>query len=85
MSESLVLSEILGPFAECLDSESAQRVIEFGFSPGVQNRVAALAEKANEGLLSDDERQEYEAIINANDFISILKVKARGIIASQPH
>jgi len=36
-----------------------------------------LAERANEGLLSDDERAEYEAFINAADFISILKLKAR--------
>jgi hypothetical protein len=32
---------------------------------------------ANEGLLSDDERAEYEALINAEDFVAILKLKAR--------
>ena len=32
---------------------------------------------ANEGLLTDDERAEYEALINAANFISILKLKAR--------
>jgi hypothetical protein len=36
-----------------------------------------LAERANHGTLSDDERLEYEALINAADFISILKLKAR--------
>jgi hypothetical protein len=43
----------------------------------VQERVDALAERANEGILSDMERSEYEALINAVDFISILKLKAR--------
>jgi len=28
-------------------------------------------------LLTDDERAEYEALINVADFISILKLKAR--------
>jgi hypothetical protein len=43
----------------------------------VQARVDFLAERANEGALSDEERTEYEAFINAADFISILKLKAR--------
>jgi hypothetical protein len=36
-----------------------------------------LGELANEGNLSVDERAEYEALINAADFISILKLKAK--------
>jgi len=37
----------------------------------------ALAERANEGTLSESECSEYEALINAADFISIPKLKAR--------
>ena len=47
------------------------------FSASVQERVDTLADRANEGLLSDDERAEYEALINAEDFVAILKLKAR--------
>jgi uncharacterized protein YnzC (UPF0291/DUF896 family) len=43
----------------------------------VQQRIDALAERANEGVLTSDESAEYEALINAADFISILKLKAR--------
>ncbi len=43
--------------------------------PAVQLRIKFLAERANEGALDDDERSEYEALINAADFISILKIK----------
>ena len=45
--------------------------------PAVQEWVDVLAEKANEGLLSEPERAEYEAYINTDDFISILKLKAK--------
>ena len=38
--------------------------------------------RANEGTLSEDERSEYEALINASDFISILKLKARRHLTS---
>ena len=77
MSDTALLDQLLDPFSQCLDAESAQRVVEFGIAPTVQQRVNALAEKANEGALTDDERADYEALINAADFIAILKIKAR--------
>lgn len=45
--------------------------------PAVQARIDILAERANDGILSDDERMEYEALVSAADFISILKLKVR--------
>ncbi|HUA21651.1 MAG TPA: hypothetical protein VMB25_23060 [Bryobacteraceae bacterium] len=79
MSETVtsLLEGILGPLAQCLDPESARRVAEFRIATAVQTRVDQLAERANDGLLSDDERSEYEALINAADFIAILKLKAQ--------
>jgi hypothetical protein len=38
-------------------------------------RVDFLAERSDEGALSDEERTEYEAFINAADFISIFKAQ----------
>jgi hypothetical protein len=35
-----------------------------------------LAERANNGALSEDERAEYGSLVNAADLISILKLKA---------
>ena len=55
-----MLDELLDPLARCLDTESARRLAEFRVGPAVQRRVDALAERANEGLLTDDERGEYE-------------------------
>jgi len=71
------LEGLLEPFSRCLDAESAQRVTEFRVDPVVQARIDILAERANDGMLSDDERMEHEAFVNAADFISILKLKAR--------
>jgi hypothetical protein len=77
MSDIGLLDELLEPLARCLDDESAQRVVEFRIAPSVQERVDGLAGRANEGLLTPDERADYEALINAADLISILKLKAR--------
>jgi len=76
MSVANVLGQFLDPLSRCLDAESARRVLALGVSASVQERVDTLAERANEGLPSDDKRSEYEAPINAEDFVAILKLKA---------
>ena len=71
------LDGLLEPLSRCLDAESARRVVDLQVEPPVQERIDTLAERANEGTLSDIEESEYEALINAADFISVLKLKAR--------
>ncbi len=77
MSVVTVLDEFLEPLSRCLDAESARRVVALHVSEPVQERIDTLAERANEGLLADDERAEYDALINAADFVSILQMKVR--------
>ena len=79
-----VLDGFLDPLSRCLDTASARRVADFRIAENVQERVDALAERANEGLLSADERAEYEAFVNASDFIAILKIKALRNLALNP-
>ena len=77
------LDGLLEPLSRCLDAESARRIAQFRVDSAVEARLDLLAEKANEGALSDAERAEYEAAISAADFISILKLKAqRHLVAS---
>ena len=82
MSAAIGLDGLLEPLSRCLDAESARRVASFEIDAPVQERIDTLAERANEGSLTDGERLEYEALINAADFISILKLKARRYLES---
>ena len=77
MAVATGLDSLLDPLSRCLDAESARRLVDFRVDPPVQERIDTLAELANEGTLNPDERSEYEALINAADFISVLKLKAR--------
>ena len=70
------LDGFLDPLSRCLDAESARRVTELRVGPAKQSGIDALAERANNGALSEEERAEYEAYINASDFIAISKPKA---------
>jgi hypothetical protein len=78
------LDGLLDPLSRCLDAESARRVTELRIDPSVQSRIDALAERANNGVLGDEERAEYEAYVNASDFIAILKLKARRRTIAHP-
>jgi hypothetical protein len=71
------LDSLLEPLSRCLDAESARRLVAFRIDQPLQARMEKLGERANEGNLNGSERSEYEALINAADFIAILKLKAQ--------
>jgi hypothetical protein len=51
----------------------------------MQARVDELAERCNEGLLTAEEEEEYEAYVQASTLVGILQAKARRILAeAQP-
>lgn len=58
MSTTPLLDSLLEPLSRCLDIESARRVAELQFDPAVQKKIDVLADRANEGLLTEDERAE---------------------------
>lgn len=78
---STVIDDILAPVADCLTPEVAQRFLALRLNPGTQSRIDELAEKANEGLLTPDERAEYADIVEGLDFIGILKAQARSVVS----
>jgi hypothetical protein len=79
------LDSLLEPLSLCLDAESARRLVAFRIDQPVQARIEILGERSNEGSLDGSERSEYEALINATDFIAILKLKAQRHLDQNPH
>ena len=71
------LDRVLDPLADCLNPEAARRIVDLGIDPEIQARVAVLAERANEGELSPEERDEYLSYVEASDMLAIFKLKAR--------
>ncbi len=82
-SSSTVLDRILDPFTECLTPEVAKRVTDLRADAETQARIDELADKANEGQLSDEERSEYDKYREAFHFITILQAKARTLLDRQ--
>ncbi len=76
------MDKMLDQLSDCLNAEAARRVIDLRIDEETQARVAALGEKANEGLISAEELDEYKSYIEIADIIAILKLKAKRFLAS---
>jgi len=79
-----ILGRLLEPMTEWLSPEGVRKLIEFRADAETQQRVDELADKNTEGLLTPDERDEYEAYVYASTLIAILQAKARATLAHPP-
>ena len=77
------LDRFLDPIAACLTPEVAQRIVELRTDKRTRTRLEELRGKANEGALSDSERAEYEELVEGFDLFSILKAKAKAVLAKR--
>jgi len=78
-----LLDRLLDPIGKALGPDVAQRVLDLRADPDAQRRIDELADKANEGLLSPDERGEYESLLAAATVIGVLQAKARVALAGR--
>jgi hypothetical protein len=78
------LNQLLDPLSRSLGIEAATQILAFHIDPDVQARIDALADRCNEGALSDPERSEYEGYVEGISLINILKAKARRVLSAQP-
>jgi hypothetical protein len=80
--ENMAMDEVLEPVVRCFTPDVARQIASLRASSSLQARLDELAGKANEGELTDDERQQYEAYVEALDLVAILQAMARKILAS---
>ena len=77
---SAVIDQVFEPVTQCLTPEVAQRIAALRASPEVQARLDELADKCGEGSLSETERDEYEWLVRAVNFVGVLQAKARSFL-----
>jgi hypothetical protein len=80
VDRSAVLDEMLEPLSRSLGVETARALVSLHPTPRTEARVQELAEKCNEGQLTPEEREEYEAYVEASTLIGILQAKARRVL-----
>jgi hypothetical protein len=77
-----ILDRLLDPTGDSMPLEYARKLVELRANADDQARIDLLAERCNEGLLTDDERREYESYVHAIHLIGSLQRKARRVLAA---
>lgn len=75
-----ILDRLLEPVGHAMPPAFAKELVELRAAPDVQARIDDLAEKCNEGVLTADERAEYESYVQVIHLIGILQRKARSVL-----
>jgi hypothetical protein len=78
---SSALQRILDPVGRCLTPDVARAFLGLRADAEMQARLEELADQSTEGTLTEAERDEYEAYVSAVDFLTVLRSKARAMLA----
>ena len=65
------------PIFELLTPAQLRQLSQLQADPSLAGRIQELAEKANEGTLTNSETLEYEAYIETNNLLAVLQAEAR--------
>ena len=71
------------PIFALLTAEQTEKLSRLQCDPALDDRLAELAEKANEGELTPVEQAEYEGYIEANNLLAVLQAEARFRMANR--
>jgi hypothetical protein len=76
------LDQLISSLVDCLTPQSARRIVSLKADPKFQAHVDDLATRHREGRLTPEELMEYDAIVSFDNFVAILKSKARQLLAA---
>jgi len=63
--------------ASCLDAQSLQAIANLKMDARAEQWLDELADKANEGDITDDQRSEYQQFIRISEFLALAQLRAR--------
>jgi len=75
--EPPLVDHLLDPLSRCIQGEGEKELLKLRADGALQTRIDELANKCDEGLLTREERAEYETYVRFGNFIAILQAKAR--------
>ena len=76
-----MIGRVLEPLFRALPLDSARQIVSLSADDSLQIRVQFLAERANEGELTAEESNEYQAFVDAGDILATLQALARKTIS----
>ncbi|HEX4793506.1 MAG TPA: hypothetical protein VH370_06925 [Humisphaera sp.] len=75
--ETQILGRVICPDSGNLPPQVAKELLNWRFDESDAARMTELSMKAQDGALSEAEREELEGFINVSHFIALMQSKAR--------
>lgn len=76
-SEAAILARLIEPERDDMLPEAAGYILSIDFRDEDRDRMNALAERAREGTLTEDEREELENYRRVGHLLGLMQSKAR--------
>jgi len=83
MTSATALHQLFDSVGNCLSLEAASKLREMRLTDELQDQLDTWATQNSAGELNADDRQQYEAILRALNFVAVLQAKAR-LISKKP-
>jgi hypothetical protein len=82
ITEADILEQVVLPGQPGFSPELAQAILGLRFGPSAVTRMTELAEKNNQGTLSETERAEMGKYLRVGNFLNLIQAKAHVSVAS---
>lgn len=79
-----LLGGLLEPLGRCLTSDSAREILALQADEPSVRRVEELASKSDHGVITPEERGEYQLFVEVGDLVALLQARARRYLAQHP-
>jgi hypothetical protein len=76
-TEAAIWARLMQSPSEKLSPETAEFLLSIRFGEGDVDRMHQLAERSTEGMLTDDERTEFDSYLRVGNFLAVMQSKAR--------
>ena len=77
ITEADILTDIIAPDHGDLAPDVANSVLRWKFTDRAAARMSELADRNNQGTISDTEREELDKYLRVGSFINLVQAKAR--------
>lgn len=83
MSSSTLLERMVEPIGRVLTPEAAAEILNVRADSETERRIDELADKCNEGILSIEERAEYQEFGSLFNILTVLQARARTVLEAR--
>ncbi len=75
--KTALYEEVVESIVDCLDEESAERLLKIRFSDEFGERMQETADKCTEGELTEEEQDNYKSLVQLLGWLSLLQLRIR--------